>query len=304
MKTAFRKYLEEKTSQGSWRILFPESEDERVLQAAALLMELNKNLAVHLYGEPKEFLKKFKNQVNWLKSSGEESVLVQSGRLLHEGKVDAVLAGSIATTRDVIRAAIGNVGLASGIRTVSGSFIMDPTSESLSSVRYPWVYADCGVVIQPTAKQLCDIASESVKLREKIFPSSYGETKVAFLSYSTLGSGEHDSLIPIREAMKLFREKHPDVLMDGEMQFDAAIDSDIGKRKAPNSHVAGHANCFIFPDLNSGNLAYKMTQRLGRFHAYGPILQGLNKPYSDLSRGATVDDIVASAMINLLRSKS
>ena len=227
------------------------------------------------------------------------NALMQAGDLLFEGVLDVVLAGSISPTSDVIRAAISSVGLARGVRTVSGAFILDRPQEADSRT---FLYADCGVVIEPTAEQLCDIAWESVRTWQLVLPHR-GDPVVAFLSFSTKGSANHSAQEKMAKAAALFKERHPEILSDGELQFDAAFDPATGKAKAPGSLVPGNANIFIFPNLDSGNIAYKISQRLGGFRAYGPILQGLAKPFSDLSRGATVEDIVTSANINLLRSR-
>jgi phosphate acetyltransferase len=225
--------------------------------------------------------------------------LYVAGALLDSGEADCVIAGCVSTTAEVIRAAISTVGLAPGIRTVSGSFVMDraPLGNNKSET---YIFADCGVVIDPTPQQLCDIAAASCETFDKIT----GQTPVvAFLSFSTKGSAQHPAAQKIIDALALFQKKYPHIDSDGELQFDAAFVKDVGLRKAPESKVPGRANCFIFPDLNSGNIAYKITQRLGGFAAYGPILQGVGKPYSDLSRGATPEDITVSAMINILRAR-
>ena len=227
--------------------------------------------------------------------------LYVAGALLDSGESDCVVAGCIATTADVIRAAISTVGLAPGMRTISGSFIMDRArgiDTQFKSETY--VFADCGVVIEPTPQQLCDIALASCDTFKKI---TKHEPVVAFLSFSTKGSAQHARAQKMLDAAELFKKKAPHITSDGELQFDAAFVGDIGRRKAPDSAVPGRANCFIFPDLDAGNIAYKITQRLGDFAAYGPILQGVGKPYSDLSRGATPEDIAMSAIINILRSR-
>jgi phosphotransacetylase len=164
-----------------------------------------------------------------------------------------------------------------------------------------YLYADCGVVIAPTEKQLLDIASESVKTWNCVFPEK--APVVAFLSFSTKGSAAHEQQEKMASVAAKFKELFPNIESDGEFQFDAAFDSVIGASKAPGSLIPGRANCFIFPDLNSGNIAYKITQRLAGFQAYGPILQGLAKPFCDLSRGSTVEDILASCYINLKKSR-
>ena len=225
------------------------------------------------------------------------SALFQAGSMLLDNRADCVVAGCVATTGEVIRAALGTVGLAPGIKIVSGSFILNRRDGDKSET---YVFADCGVVIEPTVEQLSDIAVGSCETLAKIT----GEVPVvAFLSFSTKGSASHPRATKMREAAELFKKRMPHIDSDGEMQFDAAVVPAIGKRKAPNNRVSGRANCFIFPDLDSGNIAYKITERLAGFRAYGPILQGLSRPFSDLSRGACAEDIAVSAVINILRSR-
>jgi phosphate acetyltransferase len=226
-----------------------------------------------------------------------ESPLIQAGNLLYEDHADCVVAGCVATTADVIRAAISTVGLAPGIRTVSGSFLMD---RSDVNVEETFVFADCGVVIDPSTEQLVDIAKSSADTLQKL---THKAPVVAFLSFSTKQSADHPAADKVRSAARLFQQKYPTIESDGELQFDSAIIPAVGAKKAPGSRVPGRANCFIFPNLDAGNIAYKITQRLAGFGAYGPILQGLSKPYSDLSRGASPEDIAISAIINILRSR-
>lgn len=280
--------------QPAW-IAFPESEDSRIRSSAKQLLDENSVAGVYFisarqlpefsqYGERVKF-----------KAPG-ESALDTAAELLYRNEVQAVIAGAVETTADVIRAGIRGVGLAEGVRTVSGSFIMNKPGSHLC------LYADCGAVISPNAKQLCDIAVSSVETWQKLYPDA--PPYVAFLSFSTKGSAEHESISKIHEAVSMFKEVAPKIAVDGELQFDAAFDKEIGHKKAPGSEVCGNANIFIFPDLNSGNIAYKITQRLAGYGAYGPILQGLAKPFSDLSRGSTIEDILASSYINLIRGRN
>lgn len=223
-----------------------------------------------------------------------KSPLYQAGYLLNQGQVDCALAGAIYPTSEVIRAALRCIGKAEDVESISGSFLMHRDEDV-------FLFADAGVNIEPTLEQLVDFAVESLNTWTSLPPLAKRKAHVAFLSFSTKGSAKHKSCTKMAKAAKLFAERCPKISVDGELQFDAAFDRDIGKRKAPGSPVAGKANIFIFPDLNSANIAYKITQRLAGFAAYGPILQGLKKPYSDLSRGSTVEDIVACSYINLLR---
>lgn len=230
--------------------------------------------------------------------------LYQAGILLLEGHVDCVVAGAVSTTADVIKAGLRTVGLAPKVKTISGAFIMhrclkeDRGGEGAEV----FLFADCGVVIDPTVHQIVDIASGSMATWRALLPASRPPV-LAFLSFSTKGSARHPAAEKMAEATQLFKGTYPEVSADGELQFDAAYVAAIGQRKAPGSLVPGNANCFIFPNLDAGNLAYKIAQRLGGFAAYGPLLQGLAKPFSDLSRGASVDDIIVSCMINIMRSR-
>ncbi|MGE0172215.1 MAG: phosphate acyltransferase [Oligoflexales bacterium] len=222
--------------------------------------------------------------------------LYQAGMLLSSGEIDSVVAGCSLPTSDVIRAGITTVGLDDNTKTISGSFILTKELPKNAGEQI-FIFADCAVVVEPTAAQLADIATSTVKTW-----SRYNDTSpaVAFLSFSTKGSASHPKLDIVREAHALFSAKHPEIICEGEIQFDAAYISEIGSRKAPGSTLPGKANCFIFPDLNSGNIAYKITERLGGFEAYGPLLQGLRKPYFDLSRGAKPEDIVMAAHLALV----
>lgn len=207
------------------------------------------------------------------------------------GHAHACVAGARSSTADVLRAALTGIGTAPGIKIISSYFLMVPP-EGHALVQRPLIYADCAVNPAPGGLALHDIAAATVRSFKKLFP---GETaRVAFLSFSTKGSADHSSLKKVREALSLTQETFAadtTVYIDGEMQFDAALEPSVAERKAPGSSVAGKANILIFPDLNAGNIGYKMTERLGGFRAIGPVTQGLAKPFSDLSRGCSVDDI-------------
>jgi phosphate acetyltransferase len=203
------------------------------------------------------------------------------------GHADASVAGAAHATADVIRAGLQCVGTAPGVPVVSSMFLMVRGEEALS-------YADCGVLPAPDAAQLAAIAAATAQ-NHRLFTGE--EPRVAFLSFSTRGSAEHASLAPVREALARFRAAHPEIAADGELQFDAAYVPDVAARKAKGSPLAGRANVFVFPDLNAGNLAYKITERLGGFRAFGPLIQGLARPCLDLSRGCSAEDIVDVAVL-------
>ncbi|MDU7056839.1 phosphate acetyltransferase [Ligilactobacillus salivarius] len=206
--------------------------------------------------------------------------------LVYMDKADGLVSGAIHSTGDTVRPALQIIKTKPGVSRTSGAFIMVKGDE-----RY--LFADCAININPGAQELAEIAVESANTA-KIFDI---DPQVAMLSFSTMGSAKSDEVTKVQEAVKLAKELAPNEKIDGELQFDAAFVPVVAKQKAPESEVAGHANVFVFPELQSGNIGYKIAQRLGGFEAIGPVLQGLNKPVSDLSRGSVEEDVYKVAII-------
>jgi len=306
-------------------IVLPESEDERILRAADKLLQENlvsvitlgdeekirfsaENLKLELNGiriinpNTADKLSDFTNiYFNLRKKKGitieqaRETVkqnLFFAAMMVKEEMADGSVAGSISATGNVLRAGIQCVGMKPEISIVSSFFLM-------IFPNFNYSFADCAVVPAPDVPQLADIAIATADNYKKLIGV---EPNIAMLSFSTKGSAKHESIDNVLNALSIVEQKRPDLNIDGELQFDAAIIDSIGKRKAPGSNVAGRANVFIFPDLNAGNISYKIAERLGGATAVGPIVQGLKRPFFDLSRGCSVDDIVYTACIASLMS--
>ena len=254
------------------RVVFPEGDNHIIQQAARVLEESGAAQPVLL--------------------DGEENAISRGATMLTSGEADVMVAGIDHPTKDVLRAGLKIVGLAPDVRYASSFFVID-VPQFQGGEQGLLLFADCGMNIQPNAEQLAVIAMSSANSA-----ASLGwEPRVAMLSYSTKGSAGGDSVELVTQALQLVKTGRPDILIDGELQLDAAIVPAIGQKKSPDSPVAGMANILVFPDLGSGNIAYKLAEHLAGGHAYGPILQGFARPISDLSRGSSVDDVIGATLV-------
>ncbi|GMB09835.1 phosphate acetyltransferase [Thermolongibacillus altinsuensis] len=310
--------LKEKVAGKNIKIVFPEGLDERILTAVGRLAEENillpivignkeavankaKELGVTLQNveiiDPEQyeemdalvasFIERRKGKV-----SEEEArkILLDENyfgtMLVYVGKADGLVSGAAHSTADTVRPALQIIKTKPGIRKTSGVFIMVRGDEK-------YVFADCAINISPDSQDLAEIAIESANTA-KMFDI---EPRVAMLSFSTKGSAKSPETEKVIEAVRIAKEMAPDLVLDGEFQFDAAFVPSVAKKKAPDSVIQGDANVFIFPSLEAGNIGYKIAQRLGNFEAVGPILQGLNKPVNDLSRGCSAEDVYKLSLI-------
>ncbi|MGC8765272.1 MAG: phosphate acetyltransferase [Brevinematia bacterium] len=328
----FKKEIIEKAKRNSKKLVLPEGFDERVLKAAELVKKEGFASEIYVLGDEDKInslakqnkidlkgililnpstSRELNDYANTFYEMRKEKGLTEKeafdlmkdevyygAMMVKKGVVDAMVSGSMSPTAKTVRASLLIVRPAEGIKTVSGSFVM-VVPDCEYGHKGAFVYADCGVVPEPTPDQLADIAIASASTCRSLLGV---EPVVALLSFSTLGSADTPSVRKVREAVEILRSRNVDFIFDGEMQFDAAVDKGVAKTKAPNSPVAGRANVMIFPDLNAGNIGYKITQRLSKAEAYGPLLQGLSRPVNDLSRGVTPEDILVVSAITISQS--
>lgn len=309
--------IRDKASKNIKTIVLPRSSDPRVIKAAEYLakhklcipillqneVEVETDLPVlSIKNHPKlqeytlSFYERRKHKGVTLDQAGEivQDPLFFASSMLAHNDADGCVAGSVSTTGDVLRAAIQTIGLKEGSSVVSSSFLMSFEDGKV------FTFGDCAVVPYPTSEQLASIAIDSAFTHSSL---TGDESKVAMLSFSTKGSAKHERVELVTQALEQVKSSNPELNIEGEIQFDAALIESIGKRKAPDSNVAGKANVFIFPNLDAGNIGYKIAERLANATATGPIIQGLAKPMMDLSRGCNWVDIINTACVASVLSK-
>lgn len=303
--------LRKKAKKNPKVIVFPESEDERVNEAVEIIKK--EQIALPILLKPEDISKEKINeyaQVHYnhkpKKYSNIEEVkkliqnpLYYAAMMTRLGDADGFVAGAVYATSSVVRAALRCLEIDPAIKLVSGCFVM-AIENCAYGEKGVLVYSDCAVVPYPTPEQLSLIALSAANFTKNVLGF---EPRIAFLSFSTKSSSHARWTEKIREAVKLTKNKDVSLLVEGELQADSAIDREVARRKIPDSQIAGKANILIFPDLDAGNISYKLTQRLAKARALGPIMLGLKQSCSDLSRGCLVEDIVDCAAITVIRAQ-
>lgn len=316
--------MKDQVKTGYPTIVFPEGTDERVLAAAnrlaedgilkpivvggeeavkdkasSLSLELHRDLVVMdpaTYGEMDSLVESFVERRKGKATTEQAQEILLNVNyfgtmLVHTGKADGLVSGAAHSTGDTVRPALQIIKTKEGIKKTSGAFVMVKGDEK-------YVFADCAINISPDSNDLAEIGLSSAETA-KMFGI---EPKVAMLSFSTKGSAKSPETEKVEEATRIAKEMAPDLVIDGEFQFDAAFVPEVAQKKAPESPLKGEANVFVFPSLEAGNIGYKMVQRLGGYEAVGPVLQGLNKPVNDLSRGCSEEDVYKLALITAMQS--
>jgi len=299
--TQIREQILERALKNNAKIVLPEISDDRIKSASIKLKKIGINiLNISEYENRRnefiDFLSKFKFTLNWnseMLSEYLEDPLHFGAVLVAKGEADGMVAGAINSTANIIRTSIRIVGVSPKSKWISSIFLMVNPNGAKA-----YTFTDCGVIPEPTTEQAVTIAKDASNFHKLLTKE---ESKIAFLSFSTKGSSEHYRVKRVQDTVKLFNKKYPNIIHEGEIQFDAAINSEISKSKIENSRLKGEANVFVFPNLDAGNIAYKITERLAGYSAWGPLLQGLNKPVHDLSRGCKIQDIIDIVSITALQ---
>lgn len=303
--------IREKARSKKKTIVLPEHDDVRVVKACEIIEKEGIAKAFLLtpdrmsLQEKENFIQEYyelrKNKGVSLEEAKKtmDDPLYYGAMMVRKGLVDGFVAGAVNTTPAVIRAAIHCVGVDERISVASSAFIMVVPNTSYGE-NGTFIFADCGVIPEPNARQMAFVAVSSAELATKVLGF---EPRIAMLSYSTRGSAQGKSVDRISEALSLARGLAPDILIDGELQVDAALVPEVARIKYPDSPLGGRANILIFPNLDAGNIGYKLVQRLADARAVGPILLGLKKPCSDLSRGCSVDDVVDCVAVSAIRAQ-
>ncbi|MDD3087855.1 MAG: phosphate acyltransferase [Candidatus Omnitrophica bacterium] len=293
-------------------IVLPEYDDKRVIEAARIIESEGIAKVTLLTPEMmdrnnqeryvEEYFNSYKSKeadINAVRKLFEDDTLYYSAMMTNEGKFDGLVAGASHTSSDVIRACLRCIGIDERVTIISSCFIMEVPNCPYGD-NGTFIFADCGVIPDPNARQLSRIALSAAQLAQKVLHLT---PRVAFLSYSTKGSAKVRSADKIVDALGMLKELDPDIMADGELQLDAAIVPEVAHIKYPNSPLAGKANVLIFPSLEAGNIGYKLTQRMSGARAIGPLLLGVNKPASDLSRGCITEDVVDCTAVTAIRAQ-